>query len=317
LKAICTFCGQSNSVSAQTCAQCGGALANARRQRSWIPWASWVPAIPVAALLWFQFQNAEQSIARANTNRQQLTAAHQNEIARLRAEHDKQESELEAKHRALLSDTQFVSGATATQRHTDEWKRRQKHDPEFARTLLEKTLLEVERVGKDPSLTAETALRKVAELVTPPRSRVEIKQGDSGFMVRVAYRLSAVRPEESGGATHHNTSAEMRAEIEHVTAQVMKDLFDYCGARGIERLSVSSNRALVIGKDDERRLVMRSLYRAVVEAPVAAGVSSWREISASEVAKIMHVEHDVLAGIIITFNRGQPLVEDPNAPLEF
>ena len=137
------------------------------------------------------------------------------------------------------------------------------------------------------------------------------------MILRVAFRLSAVRPEEAGGVTHHNSSAEMRTEIENVTAKVIKDIFDSCGARGIQRLSVSCNRAVVVGKDESQRLVMRSLYRASVEKPVAASVASWREVSVSEVAKLMRVEHDVVSGIIITQNRGRRLVEDPNEPLEF
>ena len=318
MKIICAFCGKANSATAQACAQCGGSLANARRERFRISWASWVPAIPVAVFLWFQSQQAQQEVARARVNREQILAAQKDELAKMRVEDERREGELEAKHRATMSDARLISGAAAAERHASEWKRRQSHDPEFARSLLEKTLLEVERVGKDPKLTAEEALRKVAELVTPPRSRVEVKptEGNS-FVVRVAYRLSAVRPEEAGGATHHTTSAEMRAEIEHVTAQVLKDIFDYCGTRKIERLSVSCNRALVIGKDENQRLVMRSLFRAVIEAPTAATISSWRDMSASEAANLMQVEHDVVAGIIITANRGPALIEDPNAPLEF
>lgn len=317
MKAICPFCGYANSSDAQSCAQCGGSLANAQRKRARVPWASWVPAIPVAAFLWFQFDQTEKANARAESDRAQIVNAHQRELGRLRAEHEAREAKLEREHRATLNNARLISGELAGEQHADEWQRRQKHDPALARTLLERTLLEVERVGKDPSLTAEAALRKVAELVAPARSRIEVKPGDSGFIVRLAYRLSAVRPDESGGATHHTTSAEMRAEIEHVTARVIKDIFDYCGARGIERLSVSCNRAVVTGRDEDRRLVMRSLYRAVVEGPVAATVSSWREVSAGEVGKLMRVEHDVVSGIIITVNRGPALVEDPDSPLEF
>ena len=235
----------------------------------------------------------------------------------MRREHESAEAEAENKHRAMLSDARLISGAAAEENHAAEWKRRQSHDPALARTLLEKTLLEVERVGKDPSLTAEAALRRVAELVTPARSRIEVTQGERGAILRVAYRLSAVRPQETGGATHHASSAEMRAEIEEITAKVVKDIFDYCGARGIERLSVSCNRAIVMGKEENQRLAMRSLYRATVESAGAAVVASWRDVSVGDVATLMKVEHDVVSGIMITQSRGRTLREDPNEPLEF
>ena len=235
----------------------------------------------------------------------------------MRAEHEKREAELEAKHRATMSDERLITGAIATEKHAEEWKRRQNHDPALARTVLEKTLLEVEKLGKDSSLTADAAVRKVAELVTPARSRIEVTQGDRGLVLRVAFRLSAVRPQEAGGVTHHGSSAEMRAEVEEITAKVIKDIFDYCGARGIQRLSVSCNRAVVIGKGDNQRLVMRSLYRAAVESEAAAAVANWRSVSVGEVANVMRVEHDVVSGIMITQSAGRRLVEDPNEPLEF
>lgn len=256
-------------------------------------------------------------MARVNADRQQIVAVHKAEMARMRADHDRREEELNVKHRAKLQDARLISGAAAADRHAKEWNQRQNHDPALARTVLERTLLEVERVAKDPNVTAETALRKVAELVTPPRSRIEVTRGESGFLIRVAFRLSAVRPEESGGATHHTSAAEMRAEIEHITAKVIKDIFDYCGGRGIERLSVSCNRAVVIGREAAQRLVMRSLYRASIGASEAATIASWRGASAADAARVMNVEHDVVSGILINKSSGRRLTEDPNEPLEF
>ncbi|HUS35343.1 MAG TPA: hypothetical protein VM680_08340 [Verrucomicrobiae bacterium] len=317
MKIVCAFCGKVNPGGAETCAQCGSGLATAFRVRRKIPWASWAPAIPVAALLFLQVQNFQRAQAEANARQQKLVEAHREYVRSVRAEHQAMEADLEAKHRALLNDARLISGAKAAERHADEWKRRQNHDPKLARTVLEKMLLEVERLGKDPSLTAEAALEKVANLVTPPRSRIEVTHGDHGSIVRVAFRLSAVRPQEAGGATHHQSTAEMRTEIEEVTAKVIKDLFDYCGARGIQRLSVSCNRAILIGKGENQRLVMRSLYRASVESEAAAQVASWRIMSAGAVANLMAVEHDVVSGIMITKNTGRRFEEDPNEPLEF
>jgi hypothetical protein len=129
--------------------------------------------------------------------------------------------------------------------------------------------------------------------------------------------LSAVNPEEAAGSTHHTTSAEVRKEIEEITARLIKDVFESCGTRDIERLSVSCNRALVNGPDDHQRLVMRSLYRASIDSLRATGIANWRDLSTGQVAEAMQVEHDVIAGIIITRRPGARFVEDPNEPLEF
>jgi hypothetical protein len=183
--------------------------------------------------------------------------------------------------------------------------------------VLEKTLLEVERLGKDPALTAEAALRKVAELVTPPGSRTDVKPDDNGFVVRVAFRLAAVNPEEMGGGTGHHSPSEVRKEIEEVTARILRDVLVYSGARGIHRVSVSCNRALLTGPDENERLVMRSLYRGVIEEDQNAQVASWRNLSATQVAAIMKVEHDVISGIVIRKGVKTGLTLDPNEPLEF
>ena len=135
--------------------------------------------------------------------------------------------------------------------------------------------------------------------------------------MRVAFRLAAVAPDEAGGATRHHSTAEVRKEIEEATAHILKDLFGFSGGRGIHRMSVSCNRALVIGDDDNERLAMRSLYRAVIEADQSARVANWRTISAGQVADIMKIEHDVISSIIITKTKRTGLTLDPNEPLEF
>lgn len=321
LKAICTFCGHANRAEAPACAQCGGSLANAPRRHFRLPWASWLPAIPVAAILGFQYAGGQSGLAELRAEAVKTTAqvaSGETDSRRdLQAAFESEQTQLENQHRARLADAKLISGELANAKHEAEWQRRQNHDPALAKTLLEKTLLEVDRLGKDPALSAETALRKIAELVTPGGSRVDVKPGDNGFVVRVAFRLAAVAPEEAGGATRHTSSAEIRKEIEDVTAHILKDLFDCAGARGIQRLSVSCNRALVTGDEENERLRMRSLFRGVIESNEAARVASWRTISAAQVAAMMKVEHDVISSIIITKNGKVGLRLDPNEPLEF
>src|SRR5258706_919944 len=56
--------------------------------------------------------------------------------------------------------------------------------------------------------------------------------------------MSSLSANEAWSVTKHHTTESMRLEIEELSARVMKDLFDYCGSRGIEKLSVSCNHAL-------------------------------------------------------------------------
>lgn len=317
MKAICAFCGFPNRADSAHCAQCGASLADARRERFRLPWASWVPAIPVALFLWFTEENQHRAIAQKVSELQSQSVRFNTEltnaIQQIAAKYNRAEAEEEAKHRSLLQDKRVTSGQLATERHALEWSKRQAHDPAFASSLLERSQLEVERLGKDPALNAEAALKKVAEMVAPPGSRIEVTPAGERFNVRVAFRLSAVMPYEAGAVTIHTSPAEMRKEVEESTARVIQQLFDYCGSRGIEKLSVSCNRAITEGE----RLTMRSLFRASVDAATASQVANWRRVSILEVMRLMKVDRNLLPQITI-FNTGKTAAPlDPNEPLEF
>lgn len=321
MKAICAFCGFKNRAEAEHCAQCGASLADAERERFRLPWASWLPAIPVALFLWATEKNQHQALA-AKVSEVQIQQARvdanlTNALQKLDAQYSRAEAEEEAKHRSLLQDKRITSGQLAAEKHALEWSRRQQHDPAFAASLLEQTLVDVERLGKDPALTGEAALKKVAEMIAPPGSRIEVTPAGERFNVRVAFRLSAVLPYEAGAATIHASAAELRKEVEDATARVMKELFDYCGSRGIEKLSVSCNRAITVGPAGNEHLAMRSLYRASIDAGTAAQVANWRRMALPEVIHLMKVDHNLLPGITI-FNTGKTAAPlDPNEPLEF
>jgi hypothetical protein len=321
MKAICAFCGFRNRADSANCAQCGASLANASREGFRLPWASWAPAIPVALFLWFTEENQHraitQKVAEAKTESARLDADLTNALQKLDAQYNRAEAEEEAKHRSLLQDKRVTSGQLASEKHALEWSKRQAHDPAFASTLLERSQLEVERLGKDPALTAEAALKKVAERVAPPGSRIEVTPAGERFNVRVAFRLSALMPYEAGAVTIHTSPVELRKEVEAATARVMRELFDYCGSRGIEKLSVSCNRAITVGEVGRERLTMRSLYRASIDAATASQVANWRRLSLADVIRLMKVDHNLLPQITI-FNTGKTAAPlDPNEPLEF
>ena len=131
MKAICAFCGHANRANAQRCAQCGGTLSDAKRERFRIPWASWVPAIPVAALLWFQYARGETALAQMRVEAAdasaKITAGQQAAARELRETFQRQENDREEKKSKMLADARLISGAEASERHAEEWRRRQTH----------------------------------------------------------------------------------------------------------------------------------------------------------------------------------------------
>jgi hypothetical protein len=238
----------------------------------------------------------------------------------------------ESAHQARLQDPGFISGAVARQRHEEEWARRLKHDPQVATTAMETKLLRMERVGRDPAVAAQAALEEVARLAAPPGSRVEVTPSGDRFTVKVAFRMSALSANETGAVTKHHTTESMRREIEALSARVMKDLFDYCGSRGIEKISVSCNHALrraslipanATAQEKEELLAraavtMGNLYRASLDHAQARAVPEWRQVSMRLLNRMMKVEYDGLQTLKITgANPDSPDTRDPEGPLEF
>ena len=152
-----------------------------------------------------------------------------------------------------------------------------------------------------------------------------------GFSVRVAFRMSALAKNEAGAVTKHHNTLTMRREIEDLSAQVMKDLFDYCGSRGIEKLSVSCNHALQtpfvplgatsLEKDllsSRARPVMGNLYRVSLDRTKARAVADWRRISNPQMLALTSVEHDGLWNLTIHGRQSSPSEQrDPEGQLEF
>ena len=237
----------------------------------------------------------------------------------------------EAAHQARLHDPQFVSGELARRRHAEEWARRVAHEPQIASTALEIKLLQMDNLGRDPATAAKAALEQVARLALPRGSRVEVTPVGDGFLVRTAFRMSALSPEEAGTATKHETVASMQAEIEEMSARVMKDLFDFCGSRGIEKLSVSCNHALrrilippnATGEERKElmsraRLEMGSLYRVSLDKAKARAIGDWRRVPVTRVGAMMKVDYDGLKDVEISHAIQEFLDRrDPEGELEF
>jgi hypothetical protein len=229
-----------------------------------------------------------------------------------------------------LQNRPLVSGALAFQRRQGEWNKRLAHDPAFARSGMEANLLEMERLGRDPSLQAKLALERAARIGSPAGSRVEVSPLNNQYHVQVAFRMSALSQQESGAVTKHHTTDSMRLEIQQLSAQVIKDLYDSCGTRGIELLSVSCNHAITrslaprnatpaeLAEFKRRaRVVMSSVYRVSIDKSAVATIADLRKVPSWKLIQLLKVEKDTLSGIEIERSSLPLHTVDPNVSLEF
>ena len=256
-------------------------------------------------------------------------AAHQQNLDREAQERRELADASEAEHQMRLADKDLISGRSAQLAHNKEWSRRLAHDPSLANSQLEATQLQMARIGADSSIAAQDALKQVAQMASPLGSRVDVQPTGPGFSVRVAFKLAALTRDEAGTMTKHHTVAALRREVEALSAGVMKQLFDYCGSRGIERLSVSCNRTVLespipLGVSEAEReallkgaeTVLRSVYRISIRSDSAHAVSNWRAASEWQVLRLATVEKDGLRDITISSDAMRSL-RDADMPPEF
>jgi len=189
----------------------------------------------------------------------------------------------------------------------------------------------MERIGADSTVSAQAALQQVAALAAPAGSRIEVTPANGRYVVRVAFKMSALTQHEKGAVTKHQTIAAMRREVRALSAQVMRDLFDYCGVRGIERLSVSCNHTVqqanvpAAATESERRdllrragVAMSCIYRARIDAAAASRITEWRTAPNTALLDLISVDYDGLDAITITqASRTGAREADPEMPLQF
>jgi hypothetical protein len=238
----------------------------------------------------------------------------------------------DSEFQVMLRNPRLISGELAAERHAQEWSRRLAHEPAFAKTEVESALLQMEKLGHDANVTAQTALERVAAMAAPPGSRVEVSKQAQGFIVRVAFRMSALSRQEKGAVTKHHTTDAMRHEIQGLCSRVIRDLFDYCGSRGIQKISVSCNHALqraaivpLNATSAERAellarapVVMGNLYRARIDRKAAQAIADWRKTSARTIQALMDTEYDGLKTLTINSNLSNSSSgKDPEGALEF
>jgi hypothetical protein len=338
----CSACGYSNDVEASACVRCGFRFAAPPRtdtaSRSGVPLLLLVGVLllgsvaAIAAKFAVERQQLDRVRVRLDRELRDAEDARAKDLQRQRDDDDRRARAEEAAHTARLQDTALISGERARTNRAAEWQKRLAHDPEFAHSALERSILKMQKVGSDPALAAREALEEVARLATPPGSRIEVTNAHDNLALRVAFKMSAVLPSAAGVAMKHKSTASMRREAEEGSAYIMKELFDHCGARGIARLSLSCNYAVYThshipkaATDAERKelekrgaVIMSCLYRISIDASKAATVPSWRAISVPRVMELMRVDYDGISNLQIgDLPLNVPLNVDPDMQLEF
>jgi hypothetical protein len=237
----------------------------------------------------------------------QAAADHQATVTARKLQAETREKQLESEYQSRLTNQALLSGALARDRHAEEWNLRLAHDPRLASTLLETNLLTMEQWGRDASLAAQAAIQKVAELSAPAGSRVAVTPDGDGFIVRVAFLMSRLSQNEAGAVTKYQTPEAMRHEIQGLSAQVLRNLYAYCGARGIKSISVTCNHTLrqaVVppgATPEERRMLIEQgtpvpsrLFRVSLDQAHAREIVDWLRVPIPTVVAISTVEYDGL-----------------------
>lgn len=260
--------------------------------------------------------------------------------ATMRKAEERRIAEDDRRFEDLVKDEELWSGKRARDRREQEWKLRKARDPEVAASAFEATILKMQSIGSNLSLDPKVALKEVAMLASPPNSRVEVRDGAQGFLIRVAFSLSSLDKSERGAVTAHNSASSLRRAMRDRSAEVMRDLYEHCGNLGISKVSVSCNHAVRqsyiprVATSEERvileresALVMDCLFRGSIERSRTKSIGSWRDIPLTTVTGLMKIEKDTVEDVKIgpaaqknyRFLSGgdESDKEDPKTPLRF
>jgi hypothetical protein len=124
--------------------------------------------------------------------------------------------------------------------------------------------------------------------------------------------MSRLREHEAGAVTEFHTTAELRAAIEEVSAEVLRDLYGFCGSRGIHSVSVSCNHTAWSrwippnATPEEKELLLEEVpakpvrfYRVKLDEGESKEIVGWRQASLKEIGRLWTVEYDGLTTLTI------------------
>jgi hypothetical protein len=213
-------------------------------------------------------------------------------------QHEQAVKDSEAKFQAALLDAEAaVQEGRAAKVREQEFARRQAIDPALAKSAAEKRLLEMAKVGQDGSLEAADRLQKLAKLASPKGSGVRVSKTKKAYSVEVAFPLSSVQVDAHGGRTD---TADRRREMVRAVAGIMRDLFAFGAASGLQAVEVSCQNLVKYrdGGTTQDRSEYMELFRARLEPHSPQGMD-WGTISRTEVLGSMRVMRDEFARISV------------------
>lgn len=322
------------------CEACGAVLTSAMPTRlpdSGLVHARWVGiafVLGLSAFGWAAALRQRESAALADSLKASLHEELQTAEAGLRSQTEEWtriQTEGEAEEARRRLDPQIVSGQAAELRRDREWARRQAQDAALAVSPLEQKLVRMRALGLSEGLSDDQALLELARLAAPAGSRLEVVREGGGYLLRVAFSMAVLAPQEGGASTQHRSVASLKQEVREISARIVRELMDAGDTRGLKRLTVSCNRAIrqnlipSAATPEERaqllaksKLQMRRIYRIGIDRSQVSGVADWRTVPLSRVLSLLQVEHDAFDDLVIEPLGDSELPKlDPDSPLEF
>lgn len=227
----------------------------------------------------------------------ELRSSYEAQLQRLEEKHQQRIQQDYTEHQRLMADQELITGIRAKQSRQQEWDRRCAYDPDLAGSAREKTILEIVNVSKNTSLPAQEILKKVAILASPKNATVDVTSGTKGFVIDVDFDMSVMTTGEEGSRTKHTTIESLKREVIEIISRVFKDLYDHCGQKEINRITVACKHGV-------RQLVNTVdmvIYKCSIPASDAKKIASWRRVPLHKVAEFLKVEHDEFPNLKITF----------------
>lgn len=247
------------------------------------------------------------------------------EIDEIAAASAPQMEELAARFETLKADPAVLAGTAAEENRRKEWEARLRKEAIFAATPREQTLLKIQTIAKDSSLTAQDLLREVALLASPQGANVTVNHsGGQGYVTKVTFDMSAMTHGEVGSATKHTSKDSLQREVREIIGRVMKDLWAYCGSKGIEKVQVACTHGVQMASDIE---MLRSMgidpsqlrkskdlrttssietiriYECSISGADAMRIPDWKAAAVHRVIEMMKVDYDKFPELTITTTR--------------
>lgn len=128
-----------------------------------------------------------------------------------------------------------ASERIAERNHAAEMERRRAHDPKFAVSEREKTMLQMKGMSLGEGEVPEEFLTKLAKMACPPKSGVGVTVGKTGYRIEVAFPYSRITDARS---EYKKYLPGYYLEVKKTAAGIGQDILTYGAALGIAEVVV-------------------------------------------------------------------------------